>query len=169
MSHPLKLYEIAEIYDNLMEEVRADAEENDGEISEVLSARLDAMSDVRDDKISNVCKMIKARLRYAEAVKAEVKVLQDRAKSAEREAGYLKSYLAKFIPEGEKFDDGVSKISWRKTSSIKVPEDIDLNEIPEEWYTFETKLLLNEMKKSIKKGESLHGVKHVENISLQLK
>ena len=149
------LYEISEDLSRCMEEAIAEAEESDGEITEILNAKLDGLEVEKDLKVGNICRYYKSLLAESDMVKDEAKKLSERARVTENKAKSLKNYLAMFVPEGEKFADEHSKIGWRKSESLFIAEDYSFDNAPDNWKRVSVAWDKTEIKKAIKAGEKM--------------
>lgn len=117
----------------------------------------------REEKLENTCKWIKELTAEAEAIKAEIKVLQDRQRAKEHRADSLRSYLA-LILNGETFECPAARVSYRSSTALKVDDldaaaawleqngQVDLVTHPA------PKLDANEVKKLLKGGTEIPGV-----------
>ena len=161
------LYEISEELLNAMREAEAEAEQNEGEISEILNVKLDALEVEKELKIGNVCRFYKSLLAEADMVKAEAKKLSERASATENKAKSLKWYLSNVIKEGEKFADEHTKISWRKSTSIKAEEDVTF--YPEKYHKCVISLDKMGMKTDLKNGINVEGAVLIEKQNIQIK
>jgi len=149
-----------------MERAEAQAEENKGEISEILNSYLDKLEIERDIKIGNVCRYYKSLLAESEMVKSEAKKLIERSRVTENKAEYLKKYLAVFVDEGERFQDENSKVSWRKSEMVIIKDDID---VPKEYQRITIAPDKTGLKKAIKAGEEFEGISIIEKQNIQIK
>lgn len=145
----------------------------DEETGEVLNAdELDALQMERDTKIENIALYIKNLTALAADIKAEKDNLAERLKSTERKADSLKQYLANAL-NGEKFETGKCKVSYRKSSQVMLSENFT------EWAKQNAPDLVQEkveykpdktaIKEAIKGGREVFGAKIVENVNLQVK
>ena len=162
------LYEIGEELLNAMNEASAEAEEKEGEISDFLNNKLDALEVEKELKTGNICRYYKSLLAEADMVKEESKKLSERARTTENKANSLKSYLAVFIPEGEKFADEHSKIGWRKSEQLII-QDNDIKLVPEEYQKITVSPDKTSLKKAIKSGDSFDGISILEKQNIQIK
>ena len=160
------LYEIDIDLQLIMSEAEQQAIDNEGEISDIIADRLGELQQDRNIKIGNICRYIKSLNGEAEMVKLEAKKLTDRARVTENKANALKNYLSSFIPEGQKFSDENSKVSWRKSESVYIQENAN---IPEEYNRVKIEADKTALKKALKGGTKIEGVKLVENQNIQIK
>lgn len=161
------LYEISEELLNAMHEAELEAEQNEGEISEILNIKLDALEVERELKIGNICRFYKSLLAEADMVKEEAKKLSERANTTENKAKSLKWYLSNVIREGEKFADEHTKISWRKSTSVQADEDATF--YPEKYQKHTISLDKMELKNDLKNGITVEGAVLVEKQNIQIK
>ena len=137
-------------------------DEETGEIVDIEA--LEALEMERDRKVSNIACWIKQLDAEAEAIKAEKKKLADRQTAKENKSKALREFLTRIL-NGEKFEDSRCKVSYRRSESVEVAEDIDFNYIPDE-YIKVTKAI---DKTAIKAGHAYKGVQLVQNTSIQVK
>lgn len=164
------LYEIDANLADVMAQAVAQAEENNGEISEHLCILLDAVEVERELKIGNICRFIKSLNAEADMVKAEEVNLAKRRQGVAGKAESLKRYLAGFMTEGEKFSDENSKVSWRKSSSIFIDESFAFDEAPDGWVKTTQSWDKTAIKNDIKKGTAVVGnAKIVEKQNIQIR
>lgn len=133
----MSLYEIDRNLRDIMEEIESFAAENEGEFPEELDKMLDDILGDKHTKIGNVCKLIKSLNAEQKAIKEEAKSLTARAKAAEKKADWFKNYIKDSL-NGETFSDNNSKISYKNTPSVLVPETYEKmldGEIPLETIT----------------------------------
>lgn len=96
--------------------------------------KLEALEMERDTKISNIACWIKDLKAEAEAIKAEKQNLDKRLKADTNKAEQLKAYLDGYL-NGAKFKDARCAISYRKSISTEIAEDLDLNTLPDGFKT----------------------------------
>ena len=70
---------------------------------------------------------------------------------------------------GEKFEDSRCKVSYRRSESVEVAEDIDFNYIPDEYIKVTKAIDKTAIKTAIKAGHAYKGVQLVQNTSIQVK
>lgn len=137
----------------------------DAETGEVDTAKLDELTMLRDEKLESIALWIKDLKAEAEALKAEKLVFAARQSAAEHRAESLKNYLTGFL-HGEKFKTTRCAISFRKTESVKITNELEL---PPEFTTVEIKADKNAIKQAIKNGQTVQGAEIVEGISCSIK
>lgn len=137
----------------------------DAETGEVDTAKLDELTMLRDEKLENIALWIKDLKAEAEALKAEKQAFAARQSAAEHRAESLKNYLTGFL-HGEKFKTTRCAISFRKTESVKITNELEL---PPEFTSVEIKADKNAIKQAIKSGQTVTGAEIVEGISCSVK
>ena len=116
----MKLYEIAEEYQNFLDAVEA------GEIpEEALADTLESISSLLEDKADNIACLIKNMTAEAAAIKAEEDKLAERRKTKERRIEGLKKYLSFALQQSgkTKIETARNNISFRKTPPKLIVED----------------------------------------------
>lgn len=137
----------------------------DAETGEVDTAKLDELTMLRDEKLENIALWIKDLKAEADALKAEKQAFAARQSAAEHRAESLKNYLTGFL-HGEKFKTTRCAISFRKTESVKITNELEL---PPEFTSVEIKADKNAIKQAIKSGQTVTGAEIVEGISCSVK
>ena len=141
-------------------------DEETGEVVDIEA--LEALEMERDKKVSNIACWIKQLDAEAEAIKAEKKKLADRQSAKENKAKALRAFLARVL-NGEKFEDARCKVSYRRSESVEVAEDLDFNYIPDEYIKVAKSIDKTAIKDSIKAGHTYKGVQLVQNTSVIVK
>lgn len=141
-------------------------DEETGEIIDI--EKLGALEMERDAKISNIACWIKELKAEANAVKTEKMNLEKRQKACINKAEQLTSYLG-YILNGQKFKDGRCSISYRKSTSVDVAKDIDLQKVPECYLKIERELKVSEIKEALKNGIEVDGCSLVEKQNIQIR
>jgi len=136
-----------------------------GEIVDI--DRLKALEMERDKKIEGVILWRKDMLAEAEAIKNEVKKLQDRIRPLENKAEQLKCYI-NYALEGQKFKTERCAVSYRKTTSVviddprKIPPKY-LKDIKEDWIS------KTAIKEALEEGMTIDGAHQEEKQSIIIK
>ena len=153
----MNLYEI----DN---EILSCVDAETGEIFDV--DKFEELSLARDVKIENICLWIKNLKAEVEALKAEKDAFEQRKKSAENKMESLKEYISGYLG-GTAFESAKVKVSFRASESIEIAEGVN---IPDEFLRFkEPEVNKSELKKAIKEGLQIDGVRIVQNQNIQIK
>lgn len=139
----------------------------DMETGEIIDGdRLNELQMAFDDKVENIALWIKDLLAEAEAVKTEKNNLAKRQQVCENKAKSLKEYLSKFLA-GEKFKTSKVSISYRKSESVEVE---DITKLDNDYLKYSDPTVdKTKVKKALKDGIELEGVRLVENNNIQIK
>ena len=141
----------------------------DQESGEVIDTdKLNELEMARDQKISNIACWIKDGKAESEAIKAEKQALEKRQKVAENKAESLKNFLRVYL-NGEKFKDGRCSISYRKSTSTKIDENLDVNTLPDEYKRVKIEADKTAIKDALSAGIEIKGCSLVENTSVIIK
>lgn len=164
----MTIYQIDNDIQNVLE-VMVDPET--GEISDDALAELTRLNIDRQNKIENIALYIKNLLSDAAAIKAEEESLYQRRKGAESNATRLKKYLSDVMP-GETMETARVKISWRKSTQVKIDDESDfISRYSESGYlTYKDPTInKNAVSNALKSGEELLGASLVTNQNIQVK
>lgn len=142
----------------------------DAETGEILSEKaleeLAKLEMERDEKVEGIALWIKNLLADAEVLKKEKEVFAQRQKAAENRAASLKKYLAGALA-GQKFETSKVKISFRKSESVEV---MDISKVDDDYLKYaEPTADKTKIKKALKDGVDLQGVRLVEGKNIQIK
>jgi hypothetical protein len=105
-------YEIQNDLALLLEEI----EQQGGEINEEQEQRLDALNLSRDDKLSNWCRYLENMKLTELALSAAIDDLREKKQRAQRMHERSKEQLARLLGVGNRWTNGVSSLSWRKST-----------------------------------------------------
>lgn len=144
----------------------------DMETGEIVNVdALNALDIERDAKVENIALWIKNDLSNAEQIKSEIKALEERKNSAEKNAEKLKKYLSGYL-NGSKFSTSKVAISFRKSESVDV---LDINKImsmndANNYLRYkEPEPDKTSIKQAIKSGKNIPGCRLVEKQNIQIK
>lgn len=76
----------------------------------------------KDEKVENICLLIKNKKAEIEAFKAEEKNLAERRGSLEKEVKRLEGYVGGSL-NGEEFSTTRVKVTWRKSEAVIIDDD----------------------------------------------
>ena len=130
--------------------------------------KLEALELERDAKISNIACWIKDLKAEAEAIKAEKQNMDKRQKAAENKAEQLKDYLAHYL-NGGTYKDARCAISYRKSVSTEIADDLDLNTLPEECKKITIAANKTAIKEALQNGAKIDGCTLVEKSNIQIR
>lgn len=154
------LYQIVDELKNFEFEV-------DEETGEILNAeKLDQLELARDEKIENICLLIKNLKSDAEAYKAEKESFAKKEKTTKNKIESLSNYLERML-DGDTFNSTRATVSYRKSEKI---ECADISLVPTDFLRYkEPELNRTEIKKAIKNGVEIRGCTLVETVNMQIK
>ena len=160
----MKLYEISESLRELWGKIA----EQDGEVGEDDLQALNELELAKNDKLEGCGVLIREMTAEANEYSEEskrLKELQDRKKRAiER----LKNYVQKFMAENsiEKFDSVKVQISFRKSKSLEIDDNVKL---PKEFIRIKEEPDKTAITDFIKNGGTVGGCRLVEKTNIQIK
>lgn len=141
----------------------------DQETGDILDVeKLDALEMEREKKISNTACLIKNLRADAEAIKAEKLKMGDRQKAKENLADRLENYLTNYLC-GLTFEDERCAISYRKSTSTEIAEDLDLSTLPDGCKKINIEADKTAIKKALQSGEKIDGCALVVKNNIQIK
>ena len=141
----------------------------DQETGEVIDIeKLQALEMERDSKISGIACWIKNLKAEAEAIKAEKQNLTKRQQVAENKAESLKEYLSVYL-NGAKYKDARVSISYRKSTTVEIDENVDLRKLPEDCQKITIEPRKTVLKEKLEDGQEFDGVRLVENSNIQIR
>lgn len=169
----MKLYEIAQVYENLLNDIEA------GLIpEEAVKDTLECVELALEEKADNIACIIKNMNAEAAAIKAEEDALAERRRAKEKEAERMQNYLAEMltIAKVDKLETARNKISFRKTPAKVIIHDeqafVDWCVANEKDYFLKySNPTVNKtnVKDAIIKGELLPGAIVKSGVSLQIR
>lgn len=161
----MKLYEITESMARLDDMLSL--EEID---TQTYNDTLESIQFELQSKSNDISKYITELERQSEAVNSEIKRLQELKKTRENKIESIKNYVTQAMQKMnlKKIDTDFALLSLRKSESIEVT---NISEIPSEYKTttIEEKADKTAIKKAIKQGIEITGVKLIEKDNLQIK
>lgn len=162
------LYELSAEACALFDQLEQYAEENNGEVPADLDAAIDAITAERGAKIEAICAIYKELLGRSEIFHQEAKKLTARGKTLANQAEALKSYLARNMTAGEKFEAGLHRVSWRKSSTVELMPDVSVEDLPELYQRRRVEFAKDEAKRALAAGEDLWFAQMVEKQNIQI-
>jgi hypothetical protein len=165
MRYSRRLYEISADFNAILEQI----ESADGEVDQTLESELYKLELERDQKLENCCAVVKNYRAEADIYAAEIKRLRAQQTRCEKVAERVEAYIEAHIMPGEKWGSGPHKISWRKSESVELADDVDISEVPDAYKQTVTTLMKAEAKRDLKMGADLWFVKVTEKQNIQVK
>lgn len=160
-----KLYEINQQMEDLLDEILKYAEDNLGEIEDEKLTALHEIKAERNVKILDLAKYIKTLEAKADAIYNEEQKLRKRFIMYSRYAVKLRNILSSTLNEGEKIEDNTTRIFWRKSDRVEIEDE---EKIPDEYFVYDKAPSLQSIKKAIKQGVEVPGVKLTYYQNLQI-
>ena len=130
--------------------------------------KLDALEMERHAKISNLACWVKELRSDAAAIKAEKDVLDARMKAKNNLADRISNYLQNYL-NGAKFEDSRCAISYRKSESTEIAEDLDLNTLPDDCKKITVTANKTAIKAALKSGVVIDGCTLVAKNNIQIR
>lgn len=168
----MTLYEIsADIRKMLQEGFVCD--EETGELLFDGSEGLQALQMAREQKVLAIAKVMKETQNELEAFEVERKALAKRmiarAAAMERKIEWLQRCLQQNVAEGEKLNDGIIALSWRKTTSVEIA--VAVESLPDAFVKIAVTRTADKtaLKAALQGGAAVAGVCLVEKVSPVLK
>lgn len=152
-------------YNMAIDDILASADE-DGVIPDDAAELLDALMMEREQKIDNCIAYYKSRQAMADALKAEKKSISERQAKAQKDADWMKEYLARCL-DGEKWESTAGKVSYRRSKSVEL--SVPAEELPDEYLKWTAAPDKKAISAVLKGGGTIDGCKLVENISTTIK
>lgn len=155
----MKLYDIAEIYENL--------ENIDDEVA--VATAMDAVEAALEEKLESTAKVIRNLEAEAEALEAEEKRLKARKTAVRNRIADIKGYVQVNLEAmgKDKVTSGIFK--WSIQANAPSVNILDESLIPDNFWKIERKPMKTEIKKAIEAGELTEGVELVRTKSLRLR
>jgi hypothetical protein len=142
---------------------------DEGELCEDWEAKIDSVGDAINAKLDAICRIIRSRELYCEAIDSEIERLKALKGRYEREADSLGKWACVCIGS-EKIDTGTHRIYAKQSEAVEV---VDESAIPEVYLKRrvieEVKPDKNAIKADLKCGATIAGVQLKKNFSLQIK
>lgn len=155
----MKLYDIAEIYENL--------ENIDDEVA--VAAAMDAVDAALEEKLESTAKVIRNLEAEADGLEAEEKRLKARKTAVKNRIADIKGYVQGNLEAmgKDKVTSGIFKwsIQSNKPSVNILNEDL----IPDAYWEIERKPMKTEIKKAIEAGELTEGAEIIREKSIRLR
>jgi len=160
------LYEIDFELDLWLTEAMSEAELNEGVIPDIIADRLDRIRQKQTVKRGNVCKYIKSLRAESDSIAIKEKKFRARQKVIKNKLAWLTGALKLSLKVGEKFNDGVSKVSWDRSCQT-IPTNMDI--IPDDYMSYEPKFDKASAKEDIENGVDVPGVelKYSNNVRIK--
>lgn len=155
----MKLYDIAEIYENL--------ENIDDDVA--VATAMDGVEAALEEKLESTAKVIRNLEAEADGLEAEEKRLKARKMAVKNRIADIKGYVQQNLEAmgKDKVTSGIFK--WSIQANAPSVNILDESLIPDEYWKIERKPMKTEIKKAIEAGELAEGAELVRTKSLRLR
>lgn len=166
----MNLYEITQDFNELLDLLSQAQETNDQEQISLIESALEISQDNFKDKATNYVKFIRSEEAGLSAIDEEIKRLTALKKSKTSKIDNLEARLSNSMQSigFDKFDLGLFKLSFRKSTSVEV---LDVDQLPEGFKRVKTTIDPDKaaIKKAIEAGQEVTGTSIKHSVSLQIK
>ena len=159
----MRLYEINQQIEGLLNQVNDDGEILDGVFEQLTELQL-----AESDKLEAIGCLLKNWKSDADAIREEEKKLSDRRRAIENRTERLRDYAAWYMRQTgkQKFSSPRVVLSFRKSTSVDVLDD---TKIPDAYVEYERKVKKSGISTAIKAGVVVPGAALVEKQNLQVR
>ena len=166
----MNLYTITQDFNDLLDMLSQAQEENDLDQVALIESGLEITQDNFKDKATNYVKFIRSEEAGLSAIDEEIKRLTALKKSKVSKIDNLEARLSNSMQSigFDKFDLGLFKLSFRKSTSVEV---IDIEQLPDSYKRVKTTIDPDKVaiKKAIEAGQEVSGATIKNSVSLQIK
>lgn len=155
----MKLYDIAEIYENL--------ENIDDDVA--VATAMDVVDAALEEKLESTAKVIRNLEAEADGLEAEEKRLKARKMAVKNRIADIKGYVQGNLEAMGKDNVTSGIFKWSIQANAPSVNIIDEDLIPDAYWKIERKPMKTEIKKAIEAGELTEGVELVRTKSLRLR
>ena len=164
------LYTITQDFNDLLDMLNQAQDEGNQEQISLIEAGLEITQDNFKDKATNYVKFIRSEEAGVTSIDDEIKRLTALKKSKLSKIDNLESRLSNSMQSigFDKFDLGLFKLSFRKSTSVEV---LDVEQLPEGFKRVKTTIDADKIaiKKAIESGKEVFGATIKSSVSLQIK
>lgn len=163
----MTLYEINQQMEEAINRMFAEANTNDGEVSQETTDLISELQIARDDKLEALGCVIKNTKAEAKAIKEEIDQLTKRKKSLDNKVNGLNFYVAKML-NGEKWECPKVSFSFKKSEQVIIDDE---NKLARKWFRKKITFDIDKaaIKEAIKSGKSVRHARIAEFNNLQVK
>ena len=166
----MNLYTITQDFNDLLDMLNQAQEEGNQEQISLIESGLEITQDNFKDKATNYVKFIRSEEAGVTSIDDEIKRLTALKKSKLSKIDNLESRLSNSMQSigFDKFDLGLFKLSFRKSTSVEV---LDVEQLPEGFKRVKTTIDADKIaiKKAIESGKEVLGATIKSSVSLQIK
>lgn len=159
-----RLFDITNELDKILD---ADGVFINTESGEVLSAEaLESLNGELNDKLDSIGAYVKALQVSAKAHKEQAKWQMDAAKADEKKAASLIEYVRQHTEEGKRYKLLRCDWRWRKSDAVEITDE---KVVPDEFKKITVAVDKAAVKKALKEGKEIAGVRLDERIGLSVR
>ena len=166
----MNLYTITQDFNDLLDMLNQAQEGNDLDQVALIESGLEITQDNFKDKATNYVKFIRSEEAGLSAIDEEIKRLTALKKSKVSKIDNLEARLSNSMQSigFDKYDLGLFKLSFRKSSSVEV---LDFEQLPDSYKRVKTTIDPDKVaiKKAIEAGQTVTGASIKHSASLQIK
>ena len=115
----MNLYEINSSISSLIDQYNS---VEDDAVREAIAKELEALEGNRDEKLSSLCALVKNLESDFDQYTAEIRRLSKEKSCVEKKIERLKACLSHCLGAGNKWQAGIHKLSWRKSTALIIDE-----------------------------------------------
>jgi hypothetical protein len=151
-----------------LQEIESAIELNEGVLTPEIESEFNRLHSAKSDKLQALAKLMKKADADALVIDNEIRRLRTLEKTVEARRGYLEKLVRAILLEGETWQEGADRFSWRKSNSVEVEKGAVF---PECYYRTQITTEVDKIKLGIdlKGGAVIPGVSYVTKFNLQVK
>lgn len=173
MENKLTLYEINDEIIALENALWESLDEETGEINQDIVKKLNKMQIIKGNKLNSICIVNEKIEDNVKLAKEKLKQIKDYIDKQEKVQQVLLDYTTRNIEVGKKYDLGLHKIGWRKSTATEIKDEDKFCEKYKDTKFVKTEIsykpVKDEIKEALQNGEKLEGVELVEKQNIQVK
>lgn len=161
----MTLFEINAALENAIELMLNSVDEETGELNQMDVEVYEQLQLMKEEKLEGLALYIKSLDAEAKAINDEVQNLRKRSQSVQNKAERLREFLAMNL-NGEKFKTARCSVSYRKSTSIFIPDE---SMVPKKYLRVKTEPDKTAIKQAILNGIKVKGCAMVDKENMVIK
>lgn len=161
----MTLFEINAALENAIEVMLNSVDEETGELNQMDVEVYEQLQLMKEEKLEGIALYIKSLDAEAKAINDEVQNLRKRSQSVQNKADRLREFLATNL-NGEKFKTARCSVSYRKSTSIFIPDE---SMVPKKYLRVKTEPDKTAIKQAILNGIKVKGCAMVDKENMVIK
>lgn len=161
----MTLFEINAALENAIEVMLNSVDEETGELNQMDVEVYEQLQLMKEEKLEGLALYIKSLDAEAKAINDEVQNLRKRSQSVQNKAERLREFLAMNL-NGEKFKTARCSVSYRKSTSIFIPDE---SMVPKKYLRVKTEPDKTAIKQAILNGIKVKGCAMVDKENMVIK